>query len=609
MPEKSFKHRLIVLRILAALSLLVIMGRLYYLQVYKGDYLVKKAEENMIRAIPISSERGAIMDRNGTILAKNSPRFTLSLLSFELRNPSTAVSILAERLSLKPAETKELLKKIQANPADPIKIGKPIDYRDLSRIAEVLGDFPGLYIESLPLREYPLKKTGCHITGYLGEISIEELEENSHGGYQIGDFVGKDGLEKEYDRKLRGQKGVKKVLVNVEGRMSRYIGEDPPQTGDLLILTLDSELQRISEEALEKTITAVRRKNGESSGGAVVVMGARNGEILSLVSSPGFDPNLFAKGISVKDYNKLISDKAFPLLNRTIHCTYPCASTYKMITGSAALQERLITKNSHFYCSGVYKAGEMPFNCFVRSGHGPISFIDAIAQSCDVVFYQLAARINLEHFLDYSKSFGIGTATGIDLPAETGGLLPTPAWKKKVYHEEWFIGDTINLSIGQGFVGVTPLQVAVATAAVANGGTIYQPHIIGQIISSEGKMIKNNEAVKMREVPVDPAHLETIREGMRGAVRYGTAVAANSSIIEIAGKTGTAENFPASDNPHGRNHTWFTSFAPYKDPEIVITVFVEKSGGFGGQWCAPVARTIAEAYMQKKKSRKESEAK
>ncbi len=571
------------------------------MQVYNGDLYYKKAEDNMIRSVPIPSERGAIVDRHGTMLAKNSPHFTLSLLSFELRNPPAAVSAISEKLHLKPMETKELLKKIQANPADPIKIGKPIDYRDISRVAEILGDYPGLYIESLPLREYPLKQMACHILGYLGEINIEELEDYSHAGYQIGDFIGKDGLEREYDIILKGQSGARKVLVNVEGKMSRYIGEDPPRTGDLLVLTIDSDLQKAAVEALSKTITSVTQKNGEPSGGAVVVMEANTGEILSLVSYPGFDPNLFARGISSKDYNKLISDKACPLLNRTIHCAYPCASTYKMITGASALQEGLVKRDSLFYCKGVYDVGGMPFNCFVKSGHGSINFIDAIAHSCDVVFYQLGDRLDLGRFLNYSKSFGIGSTTGVDLPSENCGLLPTPEWKKRVYHQEWYVGDTINLSIGQGFIGVTPLQLATATAAVANGGALYKPHIIKQIISPEGKVLKDSEITKVRTLPVEPAHLEVIRTGMRGAVLYGTAVSANSSNIEIAGKTGTAENFPTVENPHGRNHTWFTAFAPYKNPEIVITVFIEKSGGFGGQWCAPIARSIAEVYRDKKK--------
>ncbi|MHC9538610.1 MAG: penicillin-binding protein 2 [Vulcanimicrobiota bacterium] len=596
MSESALARRMLFLRAVLLLSLLVLVGRLIYMQVLKGDYYRKKSEDNMIRCLPVTADRGLILDRTGIIMAKNNPRFTVSLLSFELRNPAAAISELVKKLNLKPAEVQELYKKVQMNTFEPIKIRHAVDFCGLSKLAEIQGDYPGIYIESYPLREYPQKKSAGHMLGYTGEINAEELEELSQKGYQIGDVIGKDGLERKFDYALKGIKGERQVLVNVEGRMARFIGETPARTGSAVVLNIDSELQHIAESALASTVKAVTRKNGDPSGGAVVALSPRTGEIYAMASYPDYDPNLFAKGISEKDYLRLIRDPACPLLNRTIQCSYPCASTFKMITGSSALNEGIINRGSQFYCGGVYDVGGMPFNCFVRSGHGSISFIDAIAHSCDVVFYMLATKLKLDRFLDYAHQFGIGSVTGIDLPGETEGLLPTPLWKKKNLKEEWYLGDTVNMSIGQGFLGVTPLQLAVATAAVANGGTLYRPHLVKRIVTASGKVEGEFSPFVIRKISIAPEHFQAIRDGMRGAVQYGTGAAAHSSVVEIAGKTGTAENYPTVDNPHGRNHTWFTSFAPYRNPEIVVTVFIEKSGGFGGEWGAPIARRVIEAY-------------
>jgi len=596
MSEDALSRRLLFLRVAIIISILILVGRLVYMQVLKGDYYRKKSEDNMIRSLPVPADRGLILDRTGRIMAQNSPRFTVSLLSCELKNPAAAIHEVAQQLDLKPGEVKELFQKVQLNSFEPIKIRHAVDFCGLSKLAEIQGDYPGIYIESYPLREYPLKKSAGHMLGYTGEINSEELEELSRKGYQIGDVIGKDGLERKYDHALKGIKGERQVLVNVEGRIARFIGEIPARTGSAVVLNIDSELQHIAETSLADTVNAVSRKTHDPSGGAVVALSPLTGEILAMASYPDYDPNLFAKGISEKDYAKLIKDPACPLLNRPIQCSYPCASTFKMITGSSALNEKIIVRGSQFYCSGVYDVGGMPFNCFVRSGHGSISFIDSIAQSCDVVFYMLATKLRLDRFLDYAHQFGIGSLTGIDLPGETEGLLPTPEWKKKNLKEEWYLGDTVNLSIGQGFLGVTPLQLAAATAAVANGGTLYQPHLVKRIVNSSGKVEGEFSPVLTRKISIAPEHFQTIREGMRGAVLYGTATSANSPLVEISGKTGTAENYPTVDNPHGRNHTWFTSFAPYRNPEIVVTAFIEKSGGFGGEWCAPVARRVIEAF-------------
>ncbi|MDQ7822437.1 MAG: penicillin-binding protein 2 [Candidatus Eremiobacteraeota bacterium] len=601
MESQIDRKKFLFLRLFVVAGLLIILARLIYMQVHKGALYDQRAEENMVRSIPIPADRGTILDRKGAILAQNSMHFNVTLLCFELQNPSAVLQKISEKISLSKDEIREILKKVQITPLEPIMVKEAVNYRTFSRLAEIQGDCPGLSMEMKPLRNYPGKLLAGHIIGHIGEISTGELEELEPMGYQIGDTIGKDGLEKQYDRTLRGIKGARRVLVNVEGRMVRTVGEIVPVTGSSLVLTLDRDLQKVSEKALSDAVLAVQRKNGEPSGGAVVVLSATTGEVLSMASFPGYDPNLFARGLTQKEYSLLMEDRSCPLLNRPVHSAYPCASTYKMITGSAALEEGLATAHSGFSCRGSYDVSGSIFNCFVRSGHGSIGFVDAIAHSCDVVFYMLADRMKIEKFLAYSREFGIGSLTGVDLPGENPGLLPSPEWKKRVFHEEWYAGDTINLSIGQGYVGVTPLQIAVVTAAVANGGTIFRPYLVKRIITSGGKLEKEESPSAVRKVPVSQAHLAVIREGMRGAVRYGTATSANSPVVEISGKTGTAENFPTQDNPRGRNHVWFTSFAPYGKPEIVVTVFIEKSGGFGGEWCGPVARKIMEAYFTGKK--------
>lgn len=597
MDDKNFKKRMLYSKTAIVFFMLLLISRLIYVQVIKGETYRKKSEENMIKSIPISPFRGAIMDCNGEIIAQNNPQYKIAMLSYELRNPPSAVSSVAMKLNLKPSEVKEILKKVQMNPSEPIVIKENIDYVSLSKLAEIKGDYPGIYFETESRRNYPLKEFASHVIGYLGEINLEELEELSHFGYQIGDSIGKDGLEKQYDNNLRGANGARQVLVNVEGKIIRFVGKVPPANGEMLFLNIDKQIQQTAEKELKNAVMKVTRKNGEPVGGAVVVIKAATGEILGIASYPNFDPNLFSRGISSKDYLKLAEDPESPMLNRAVHCPFPCASTYKMITSATALQEKLVKRDTLFHCGGAYNVGGMVFNCFVRSGHGDINFINSIAHSCDVVFYQLANRFEIQRFLKYSKEFGIGDLTNIDIPGESKGLLPDPEWKEKVYKEKWYVGDTINLSIGQGYVGVTPIQLAVATAAVANGGKLYKPHLVKRIVSSEGRVVKEFTPELIRKISVDEKNLEVIKEGMRCAVKYGTAVSANSPVVEISGKTGTAENFPTKENPQGRNHTWFTCFAPYTNPEIIVTVFIEKSGGFGGEWCAPVARRIIETYF------------
>jgi len=338
-----------------------------------------------------------------------------------------------------------------------------------------------------------------------------------------------------------------------------------------------------------------------------VVMDVNTGGILALASLPEFNPNSFARGMSNKEYDILMK-KAYPMLNRAISSAFPPGSTFKIITSLGALTEKLITRQSVFYCPGYLDIGGTKINCFVRSGHGSIGFEKSIAQSCDVVFYILGRKLGIDTLINYTKSMGLGAKTGIDLPGEIAGNLPDKHWREKEYGYPWYDGDTVNTSIGQGFVAATPLQVTLMTATLANGGKVLKPKVVSRILDNDGNSLQESHPEIIRNLNFSQEDIETVKQGLRQGVLNGTGAAANSPLISIAGKTGTAENQPCPENPGGFNHSWFTCFAPYENPQIAITVMFEQSGGFGGEYAAPVARKIAEKYLElKRKEQKKHE--
>lgn len=583
---------------MAALAFLLLIWRIADMQIVHHSYYAERARENTLRDIPLSAERGRVFSSEGTVMVDNAIYFKLSLFSLENNDVAAILKKIGEIVPLSSKERSFVMNKAGEYSLDPIPVKDMLDYETFCKLAEIQEDCPGMRLEVQTIRKYPMKDFACHILGYDGLITEEELKLLDRLFYAPGDTVGKDGLEKQYDAVLRGRKGASKVEVDVSGRMARVVDTIFSRQGHSLELTVVPSVQMAAEQALREAITSIEARNGEKSGGAVVVMSS-TGAVLAMASYPGYDPNLFARGISQKEYSSIIGNSATPLMNRAVHGAYPCASTFKLVTASAALQEGLAGADEHFYCPGFYDLGGHIFNCFVTSGHGDVSFRDSIAYSCDVVYYMLARKFKLESFLKYIASYGVGSKTGVDLPGETPGLLPDPFWKREAVKEEWYPGDTVNLSIGQGFIEVTPLQVARFTMAVANGGTLYRPYLVNRIITFDGKEVSCTKPEAERKVPIEDRHLQVVREGMRDAVLYGTAGAVDVSYVEVAGKTGTAENFPTPENPYGRNHTWFTSFAPYGRPEVIVTVFLEKSGGFGGELSTKVAGKVYEKMYKK----------
>jgi penicillin-binding protein 2 len=570
---------------LGGLLLLTILGaRLYELQVVRGKFYAQKAQDNSVVFELIPAPRGRILDRNGQLLVSNAPQFELVVVPAEMKERAQTVRQLATLLEEKPQVVADRID--QAAPLLPLVLRRDLTLPALTTATAIVEQRPGVSVRAGAIRRYH-HRLASHLFGYVAEITAEELRDRASLGYAMGDPVGKVGLEQQYDQELRGQKGVQQVHIDVLGRTVSSLEVRPPMPGPDLYLNLDVELQAVAEKALDETLRQLWAQNGERSGGTVVVMGAKTGEVRALASLPQYDPRPFSRGIKSKEYQALLDDSGFPLVNRMVHSAFSPGSTFKMITASAALQGGYCHPHSQFYCGGSF--GEA--NCFVTSGHGTISFEDSMAHSCDVVYYQLGHQLGIERLRKFCTAFGLGQPTGVDLPAETEGLLPSPQWKLREWQDRWYDGDTVNLSIGQGFLLVSPLQMAVVTAAVANGGTVVEPRLARKFVARNG-LVRKPEPGRQRKVPVSPELLAAVRRGMRGAVSHGTGVAADSPYVRVAGKTGTVENSPSIHNRHGRNHVWFVSFAPYEDPEFVCVVFLEKSHGYGGGLAAPIARKV-----------------
>jgi len=428
---------------------------------------------------------------------------------------------------------------------------------------------------------------------------LDNLEDNTFGP---GDIVGKTGIEKLLDPYLAGRPGAEQVEVNVTGKVIKSLGRVEPVSGYNVVLTVDLDLQSVAAAAME----------GKS--GAAVALDPRDGSVLAIVSSPSFDPNLFNGGISRQDWEKLAKDPRHPMENRAISGQYPPGSTYKVVTAAAALSEGVITPETRFFCNGAFTLGNRTYHCWQRHGHGWVNLHRAIVSSCDVYFYNLGKILGVDKIAEYSRSFGFGERTGIDMPREKPGLVPTKAWKLKRFKEPWQTGENIPIAIGQGFDLVTPLQLANAYAALANGGTVWRPRLVKQIEEADGRIIKMFPPVKTGALKLSAQHLELIRKGLWGVVNEpgGTGGALRRAEGDVAGKTGTSQvvGLPQADRTgrakilsgRFRDHALFACFAPYRNPEIAVAVVAEHSG-HGGSAAAPVARRIIDAYFQLKKER------
>jgi penicillin-binding protein 2 len=580
--DKSSK---VILYIFFAI-LFILTLRLYYLQVVKVAYYQKISEKNYIRPLPLIAPRGLICDRNGKVLVSNFPSYTLLIMPSEVENLWNTIDELS---SLTGVEGKNLGEKIKGSwphSYQPIRVKRQVDFSTLCVVEERNEELPGIFYQVELNRKYPVSRWSGHLLGYVSEISLEELKKPEYKGSRLGDLVGKEGIEKEYDDLLKGQKGTRYMEVSATGKILGELEDKKPVMslpGSNLELTIDLDLQSYAESSFYPYRS-----------GALIVMDPRNGEILTMLSKPGFDSNIFTGTLTPEEWEKLVSDPDLPFLNRTIQGLYPPGSTLKLLTAAAALEEEIINENTTLSpCYGFFPFGDRIFRCWVAEGHGKLNLIDAIAQSCDVYFYQLGLKLGLEKWSWYAERCGLSRELGLDLPGEKAGLVPTlEYYYKKLGKQKWIKNLVINLSIGQGEIMLTPLQVTAFYCGLLNDGWVFQPRILKRIIS-QGK-ITSYEPEVLRKLPFSSETLEILKKAMIKTVEdpSGTGHLAWIPGVKVGGKTGTAQN------PHGKSHAWFVGFAPAEKPKILVTVLIENAG-HGGDVAAPVAREIILKYLQK----------
>ncbi len=608
-PQRSLRSLALVGLVLVAVGVLV--TRLVVVQLAQGDYFERLANQNQLRIIPMAAPRGLLYDAHGLVIARNRPSFVVQIVPMQLSDPPVEMHELAQLLGMDERELwRRLLHQngvsyrnfdeLAANvPLGPITIADDLKPPLVGKFAERADRFPGMTVELVPVREYPHHTLGSHFLGYVGQITQTEYEQRKREGYGQNDVVGKDGLEATYDWWLRGRSGGRQIKVNSAGEAVGVVGEVHAVRGDDLQLSIDWNLQRAAEAALGAQITLLAKQIGHRIGGSAIVENPNTGEILALASQPNIDPNDFAAGITGKKYDAYLRDPLHSLFNRAISGAYPTGSTFKLITASAALASGMMNESSTKFCGGAFDLGGYVFYDDAAGGHGTLTIPQAITESCDVFFYQVGHELGIDRIDKYASAYGIGQKTGIDLPGETTGTLPSPAWKERLYKDQWYAGDTVSVSIGQGYLEASPLQMLKVVSAVANGGTLYAPHLVSAIRDPHGRVLRRFEPHVEGTVPVPADDLALIRRGMLGVIEspYGTAHNVYIPGFHYAGKTGTAENVPTVDNPSGRNHAWFICYAPYDRPQIAVVVFMDQSGGFGAVNAAPVAQAIVQAYF------------
>jgi penicillin-binding protein 2 len=666
MTDYEIKLRLIIFRGLIAMAFIFLAFRTWQLQATKGEEFRLLADRNRFRTDTLDAPRGVMYDRNGFQLVRNRSIFNVTIIPAFLPDDDTARARVFVRLSEllempittapgpgdaqalrepgpfrishdeapwqrqsgdgiggpgapAPRGIRDMVDAVDLiAPYRPITIKEDVNAATVALLEEESIHLPGVLVETVPVRDYLTGDLTAQVVGYTGPIPQEQVAEFEAKGYTANDRVGLAGLELEYEDVLHGTKGLEVVEVDVSGRKMRTVSDPvPAKTGYNLKLTLDLDLQQAVTDALERGIRDTPQRSG-----VAIVMDPRNGQILTMVSLPAFDNNLFATGISARDYIALSRDKRRPLVNHAIAGLYPPGSTYKIIPATGALQDGVVTPDTILIDEGTlwlpnkYFPDDpklaQPFYCWYREGHGRVNFVTGIAESCDVYFYQIAGGyeptgfegLGFERLAYYSELFGLGSPSGIDLPGEGAGLVPTPKWKRVNYAETWVTGDTYNMGIGQGFVLATPLQILNATAAIANGGLLYRPYLVQEVLDAEGNVVETRQPQVIRDLldTVSPENLAQVRLGLESVIAWGTGKELDVPGVAVAGKTGTAEfcdSYPSCLDRDGRvrtSHAWFTAYAPAQNPEIAVVVFVY-GGGEGSTVALPIAGEILRYYF------------
>lgn len=593
------KKRIDVAMLVIIFSAALILARLWYLQIYRGDEYAKLAENNRIRIQEIIAPRGDILDRTGQPIIINRPRFNV-VWNREDTPDQNEDELLKDVAKIFKEDISVLLDRIRAATEKPryisIRLKEDVDWETVVAIENKHLSLPGVTIEAISSRDYLYGDLASHLIGYLGEVSQDELKDSRYEGYRNGDPIGKQGLEKLFEEHLRGEKGRRYLEVDVRGLQQRQVRIQEPFPGNNLHLTLDLELQKVAEEAMA------------GKAGAVVAMEVNTGNLLVMCSTPPLELQEFIGGISKKSWDRMLNDPLKPLINKTVQGSYPPGSTFKIVTALAAISEGLVTPDTSIFCSGGIMFGNRRFGCWKKGGHGTVNFQKALIESCDVYFYTMGMRLGVDKIARYAQSLGLGKKSGVELEHEKSGIIPTTEWKRKRYRDKWHEGETLSVAIGQGYVTTTPLQICRMTATVANGGTLYRPQIVRSITSPDGKTLKTFAPVTEGRALGSEKSLALIREALTGVVNSpgGTAKVVRLPDVLIAGKTGTAQvvhlshvrGMGESAIPYKyRDHAWFTSFAPAEKPEIAVTVLVEH-GQHGGSAAGPVAKAVFKRYFE-----------
>jgi penicillin-binding protein 2 len=487
-----------------------------------------------------------------------------------------------------------------------VRLAKDLPYDARTRVESHLFALPGVFTDMRPRRFYVGGELAAHVLGYIGEIQSAQLETRKFADYRSGDVVGQDGIERRFESNLRGRVGGRNVVVDVAGRIDEVLDEVEATSGRAVTLTLDRDLQQAAEDAFRPDVLG-----GTPKRGALVALDPRNGDVLAMVSRPAFDPNGFAAGLDTEAWSQLTDDEARPLQNRALSGQYPPASTYKSIVAAAALEEGVVDPQERVFCPGRFKLGRRTYRCWKREGHGAVNLHEALVRSCDVYFYQLGLKLGIDRLAFFANGFHLGRRTGIGLGNESSGLVPTRAWKERRFTEVWMKGETVSAAIGQGFNLVTPLQLAVAYAAIANGGKLFKPRILLGFEGPDGEFASGPEPQPLGTVPVSPRHLATVTRALEGVVYEtgGTGARVRVPGVRVAGKTGTAqvvhlkvtEGLEDAEIPlKYRDHGWFVAFAPAEAPEIVVVALAEH-GGHGGSAAGPIAQAVLARYFEKQK--------
>ena len=593
--RRRFIGRIVATVIFILLTLGLVITRLYWLQVTNHEVYTTLSTENRIRLLPLPPTRGEIVDRNGVLLAQNIPSIDLFIFPDKVKNIGETIDQLSKVIPISDDDKSRFYKlKKRQRRFERVAIRTGLNQQEMAKFAVERHRFQGVDMGITLRRYYPYGELTAHVIGYIGRINERELKRIDQAAYSGTSHIGKTGLERYYEEQLHGEVGVQKVEMDATSHIMRVIETQPPVNGKDIKLHFDIELQRIAMDGL-----------GEHSG-AVVAIDIKSGGILALASKPGFDANLFVDGISFKDYGALRENPETPLYNRTIHGRYPPGSTIKPFYALAGLELGTVTANQTVYCPGHYriKGSGRKFRDWKKSGHGTTNLYKAIEQSCDVYFYNLAYSMGINNMHDYLSQFHFGRPTGADMPNETGAVLPSTAWKKKRYNKVWVQGDTINAGIGQGYLLVSPLQLAYATAVLAGDGKLIPPRLASHI-NDISTALADNEIPRIEKKA--PHHWQQVIQGMSQVVESprGTAKRIRSKSYRIAGKTGTAQVVSMKQNEtydanklakDKHDHALFVAFAPTDDPQIAISVIVEH-GGHGGSVAAPIARRVMDAFL------------